>query len=222
MKKHLTRQTPPPGTLAQTFLFEFGTGEEIYAVSFKGMIPEPEIRCLLGNTHKHLFQTCEEAIHSYLDTHGLDYSDFVTRKIRPEHHAVMAYADSLLHDGTSQCMDQWIGCADVYYGIMDYQRQTRKDFYEGYYFAVSRTCAGCTPPYKYHVTGQTFWYDSASSSEGSYFAIRKSENGRQLYTLAEEDSQPVLATFGCVDMLCLLIHLKTVTTKQQAADLANR
>ncbi len=221
MEKHTAKQNHY-GARAQTFLFEFGTDKELRSVAFKGAIPEPEISHILEAAHAHLYVNCAEAIHSYLDAHSLTYSDFTSGRIRLEHASVMASANSLLHADICECMDKKIGSADIYYGVMDYQHQTDRSCFEGCYYAVSRTSSSQKDPYEYHIICQTFQCNTSDSSEHACFAIRKNEGGPQLRTLDQADGEPVLATFGCVDMLRLLIHIRAVTTKQYAAELANR
>lgn len=221
MKKHITKENPC-GALMQTFLFQFGTDEAIYSVSFRGVIHTQEISRILEAAHTQHYIRCAEVIHSYLDIHRLKYSNFISRTAKPQNHTVMKTADCLLHAKTCESIDKQIGRADVYYGIMDYQRQTNNGYCEGCYYALSRTSTMQKYPYEYHMICQTFRCSSADNSEQACFAIRTNKNRHRLYTLEMTDDQPVLATFGCVDMLRLLMHIRTVTTKQQAAELANR
>ncbi len=104
---------------------------------------------------------------------------------------------------------------------MDYQNWM-EDFSEGCYFVVTRIPSALNGPYKYHVISQTFDHTAFSKEERSNFAIRKDDGEHHLITLDEDDSFPVLETFGCVDLLSLLINISNVTTKQKAAELANK
>lgn len=221
MEKHNTKENFC-GVPVRTFHFEFGADEGVCSASFRGVIPELEIRCMLKSLHKQTYTRCTEAIHSYLDTHQLEYWDFNSVRTRLEHDAVMKTADSLLHAGTCECMDKRIGGADCYYSIMDYQRLSGRECCEGCYYAVSRTLSRQEYPYEYHIICQTFQYDVSGCSEHSCFAIRRNEGERCLHTLDHEDGQPILSTFGCVDLMGLLINITETTTKQQAAGLANK
>lgn len=206
----------------QTFRFEIGSDEELYSVSFKGVIPEQEVNRILEVIHMHLHKNCGQFIRSYLDAHHLEYSDFAFHAGLLEHGTIMAFAGCLLHDSSCDCMDQWIGSTDSFYGIMDHQHTRKENCREGRYYAVSRTLCRQKESYDYHIIGQTFQYNELTGSEQSYFAIRQNNDCRHLYTLDETEVRPVLATFGCVDMMDLLIHIGTITTKQQAAGLANK
>lgn len=42
-----------------------------------------------------------------------------------------------------------------------------------------------------------------------------------MYTLEETSGYPVLSPFGCVDMAGLLADIPSITTKEQAARIAN-
>ncbi len=221
MEKHITKENPC-GAPVKTFFFEFGTDEGNYFVSFKGIIPEEEIKHILDAAHTQLYIKCAEAIHSYLDTRHLEYSDFTSGRTRLEHNIAMKAADSLLNDDACIFIDKQACDTNAYYAIMDYQSQNDNGCREGCYYAVSRTLTRQKCSYEYHIICQTFQYGEAGSNEHACFAIRRKEGGNYLRTLDQADGRPVLATFGCVDMLRLLVHIQSITTKQQAADLANR
>lgn len=217
-----TYKTSGNGAAAQTYRFEFGTDGDICTVSFKGVIPEQEIRCLLEAAGAHPYECCGDSIHSCLEAHHLSYSDFSFRKKQMGHPAVMALIGKMLHETSCGSIDQWIGSADAYYAVMDHQHRAGISCYEGCYFAISRTPARQDGGYAYHIIGQLFHCDTGSGREQSYFAIRQDKDGHHLLTIDETDGEPVLATFGCVDMAKLLMHMEDITTGQQAADLANR
>lgn len=221
MKKQIN-QTSGNGAAAQTYRFEFGSGENIFSVSFRGVLPEREIRCILEAAGAHPYGDCGDSIHSCLNAHQLAYSDFSFHQKQLEHPAVMTLIGNMLHGTSCGSIDQWIGSSDAYYAVMDHQHRAGRSCYEGCYFAMSRTPAKQGGRYEYHIIGQLFQCDTASGREQSYFAIRKNKDGHHLLTIDETDGEPVLATFGCVDMAKLLMHMEDITTGQQAADLANR
>lgn len=217
-----TNQTSGNAAAVQTYRFDFGTDRDICTVSFKGVLPEQEICYILEAAGAHPYEGCGNAILSCLNAHQLAYSDFSFHQKQLEHPAVMTLIGNMLHDTSCGTIDQWIGSADAYYAVMDHQHQTGISYYEGCYFAMSRTPAKQGGRYEYHIIGQLFQCDTASGREQSYFAIRQDKDGHHLLTIDETDGEPVLATFGCVDMAKLLMHMENITTGQQVADLANR
>lgn len=134
----------------------------------------------------------------------------------------MAFADCLLHDNSGNCLDRLAGGAEVYYGIMDHQRRTGGNCCEGCYYAVSRTVSQKNNTAEYHVIGQTFQYDTSSGMEKSFFTIKRNCRNNSMYTLEETAGCLVLSPFGCVDVAGLLVNIHSITTKEQAAKIANR
>lgn len=221
MEKQINR-TSGKDAAAQTYRLEFGADGDICTVSFKGIIPEQEIRRMLEAAGAHPYGDCGDSIHSCLEAHHLSYSDFSFHKKQMGHSAVMALIGKMLHDTSCGSIDQWIGSADAYYAVMDHQRRTGNSCYEGCYVAMSRTPARQYGGREYHIIGQIFQCDTASGRTQSYFAIRQDKDGHRLHTIDETDGEPVLATFGCVDMAKLLMNIGSITTGRQAAELANR
>lgn len=217
-----TNQTSGNAAAVQTYRFDFGTDRDICTVSFKGVLPEQEIRCILEAAGAHPYGDCGHSIQSCLEAHHLSYSDFSFHKKQIGHPTVMDLIGKMLHETSCSSIDQWIGSADAYYSVMDHQHRAGSGCYEGCYFALSRTSARQDSGYEYHVIGQLFQCDTGSGREQSYFAIRQNKGRNHLHTIDETDGEPVLATFGCVDMAKLLINIGSITTGQQAADLANR
>lgn len=222
MEKQITNQSSSNHTATQIFRFEFGSDENIFSVSFKGVLPEQEIRCVLKATGAHPYECCGDSIRSCLEAHHLSYSDFSFHKKQIGHPAVMALIGKMLHGTSCGSIDQWIGSADSYYAVMDHQHRAGRNRYEGCYFVMSRTPGRQDCGYAYHIIGQLFQCDTTSGREQSYFAIRQNKDRNHLHTIDETDGEPILATFGCVDMTRLLMNIGSITTGQQAADLANR
>ena len=220
MEKQITKDNSR-WTHVQTFLFEFSSDEGCFSAAFRGIVPEQEICRMLAAVRAQVYSRCAEAIHSYLDTHHLEYSDFTACRARLDHHAVMKAGESLLHGNACEILDRRTGRVDAYYGIMDYQHQAGSRCCEGCYYAIAKMPSVQNGTYEYHTICQTFNYNECTSREQSHFSIRKGD-GRHMDTLDDVDGYPVLATFGCVDMLRLLAHIQSVTTKEQAAELANK
>lgn len=205
----------------QTYRFEFGSDNKIYSISFKGAIQESEIRGILASVHNTLFEKCGGAIQSYLDSNHLSYSNFAVFEKKLGKGKTMEFADRMIHRSSCSIIDKWIKDTDVYFGIMDCL-EWMKDCCAGCYCVVARMQSAQNGQYEYHAITQTFDYSGFSKEERSHFAIRKDNGEHNLITLDEEDRYPVLATFGCVDLLNLLINITDITTRQQAAGLANK
>lgn len=221
MNKQMTNQKYRDAGM-QTYQIAFGGDGSVFSVSFKAAMHQPEINRLLAASRSSLYENIPEAIRRCLDSSCLEYSDFVSDAARLEHEKIMTFADCLLRDNSFNCLDRLAGGADAYYGIMDHQRRTGGDCCEGCYYAVSRTVSGKNSTAECHVIGQTFRYDTSSGMENSYFAIRKNDGRNSMRTLEETAGCPVLSLFGCVDVAGLLVNLHTITTKEQAAEIANR
>lgn len=221
MNKQMTKQEYQK-TEILTYRIAFGGDGSLYSVSFKAAMDRLEMNRVLAAAHNSLYEKLPEAIRRCLDSSCLEYSDFVSDAARLEHEKIMTFADCLLHDNSCNCLDRLAGGADAYYGIMDHQRRTGGDCSEGCYYAVSRIVSGKNSTAECHVIGQTFRYDTSSGMENSYFAIRKNDGRNSMRTLEETAGCPVLSLFGCVDVAGLLVNLHAITTKEQAAEIANR
>ena len=223
MKEQCTAQTHKQASI-QTYRFEFGTDETLHAVSFKGVISEPDIRRILETARNTLYEKCGDAIRSYLDSHHREYSDFRSGSTLLDHGTVMEAADHLLYDSSCEIPDGWIGNTDEYYAVIDHRRKTGESC-EGCYFVILRTSSlNQSNPFRYYMIGQKFRYDEPGGKEQSHFAIRQNKEGHHLHTIdkAEGEGDPVLATFGCIDLPSLLSGIRDIQTKEQAASLAHR
>ncbi len=221
MNKQMTKQKEQK-TAMQTYRIEFGSDDRLYSVSFKAAIARPELYEMLAAARGSLYENFPEVIWAYLDSHCPENSDFASGASCLEHDNVMAAAGRLLYDGSCDILDQIAGGADAYYGIMDHQRRMDGNYCEGCYCAVSRTVSGQSGFSECHVIGQIFGCDAQRGMGESFFAIRKSMDGRQMYTLDQSDGYPVLGPFGCVDVAGLLVNIHSIVTKEEAARVANR
>lgn len=221
MNKQMTKPKHQKADI-RTYRIAFGGDDYLYFVSFKAAMNRPEINRLLAAVRSRLYEDLPKTIRSCLDSACLEYSDFVSGAARLEHEKAMAFADCLLHSSSSDMLDRLAGGADTYFGIMDHQCQIGGNRCEGCYYAVSKTVSRQNHTAECHVIGQTFQYNTCSGREKSFFAIRRNEGGRLMYALEETAACPVLSPFGCVDVAGLLVNIRSVTTKEQAARLANR
>ena len=223
MNKQMTKQEYQK-TEILTYRIAFGGDGSLYSVSFKAAMDRLEMNRVLAAAHNSLYEKLPEAIQRCLDSSCLEYSDFVSGAASMEHEKIMTFADILLHSSSCDSLDRLAGGADIYYGIMDHHRQTGGNCCEGCYYAVSRTVLEKNSATECHVIGQTYQYDTSSGMENSYFAIRRNDgsNPMLMYTLEETVCCPVLSLFGCVDVAGLLVNINSITTKEQAAEIANR
>lgn len=221
MNKQMTKQKYQK-TEIQTYRIAFGGDDYLYTVSFRAAMDQTEINWLLDIARSRLYEQLPETIRQCLDLSCLEYSDFVSSAERLEHGRVMESVASLLHGSSCGCLDRLAGGADVFYGMMDHQRQIGRNCCEGCYLAVSRAVSQKNRGAEYHVIGQTFQYEISIGRENSFFTIRRMESGHPIYTLEETSGCPVLSLFGCVDVVGLLVDIHSIQTKEQAVRLANR
>lgn len=221
MKKQNTVKTHGQIT-TRTYRFCFGTDEYLHTFSFKGPISETEIHRMLEAMRNALYAECSGAAQSYLDSHRLSYENFNSGRTLLEHDAVMAAAGRLLHDASPKELYEQTGDAGEFYAVIDHQKQTDECCCEGCCLALSGTSSGQNASHEYHVIGQTFRCDGFGNNLHSYIAIRKSQDKSFLHTLDAKDGYPVIATYGCVDMMALLLNINSITTLEQAARLANK
>lgn len=221
MKKQNTVKTHGQ-TTTRTYRFCFGTDEYLYTFSFKGSLPEPEIHRMLEAAHSALYAECSKAFQSYLDSRHLGYTDFCSCRTLLEHNALMAAASRLLHDASPKKLYEQAGDADEFYAVIDHQKQTDGNCCEGCCLALSVTSSGENASHECHIIGQVFQCDESGDHQHSYFSIRQGRPGDCLHTLADEDGYPVIATSGCVDVVALLLNINSITTLEQASELANK
>lgn len=220
MKNTPLTQTSHAETV-QTYKFEFGDDDKIYSISFKGLIPRQEIRNILEFVRNSLFKKCGDAIQSYLDSNYLFYSNFSVLEKTVKDGRTMEFTKMLLQHPSCKVIDEWIKNANVYFGVMDYLKWM-EGCSAGSYCVVAKFPSAQDGQYKYHAICQTFKHATFTHKEWSHFAIRKDDGEHNLITLDEDKSCPVLATFGCVDLISLLINITDIKNKQQAADFANK
>lgn len=214
-------QTGHKAAVQETYRFEFGSDDRIYSASFRGKLRNSDILGILKAVQNSIYAECGEAIRDYLDSLGLAYSKFTVMEKQVPVTVPINFADRLLNDPSCDIVDKWIGGTGSYYAVMDC-RDWMEEHCRGCYFVLARFPSEQNGRYEYHIISQTFDQVSSWEEEQSYFAVRKDDGEHRLITLDEDCSYPVLETFGCVDLLNLLYNITNITTKQHAADLANK
>lgn len=205
----------------QKYRFDFGTDDKLYVITFNGKIPQREIKKMLESVQNSSYGNMAGAIESYLGQHHLEYSNPVSIEIPLEKNDAMDWASHLLHSDTTEKLDGNIEDADVFYSVMDCQKISSEGCCEGCCFAVQRTAYG-NGEFQYHVIGQAFSYGKHGCGEQSCFAIRKSSSNGYLQDIDKSEGEPALPTFGCVDLMALLLNMETIKTKEDAARIAVR
>lgn len=196
-----------------TYQFVFGCNENLYKASFKGRLTEEEIVRIFQALHLCMYNNIAEAIYSCLRYSGIPFSDFKSGISVLTHESIIASTKKLLHAGSSREL-QWIGNADFYYGIMDYQKWIGCGW-DGCCYAVMKTPRRGKDGYR--IVGQSFQYRENSGTEQAYFAIRASKRIGRLYNIDSVAGDPVLPAFGRLDLINLMVHLPEICTARQAA-----
>ena len=204
----------------QTYLFEFGTDEKLYSVSFIGKIPPKDIKEMLESARNCLYADMAESILNHLKQYHLAYKNFFAKEMPLDYKTAARHTNILLHSTAHSIIDEKIGEADMYYGIMDYQRWKKDNSCEGCYFAVKREVSEQKSLYQHKIIGQTFYYNEINNEEKSYFAIRTNNKNGDIDTIDSARNRAIIPTFGCIDMVELLLNIDNIKTARQAKRIA--
>ena len=203
-----------------SYMFEIMDDENIYSSLFNGNLTDEETRKMLESIQNCLYEKIPDAIQMYLDQNNLAYSGFVSTKKPLEHSKVMELAGSLLYPGSNSSLDSYFRNADTCYVIADHQKWISENCCQGCYFAVKIVHPIDKGLYQYHIIGQTFNYDETTGDESGYFAIRTNRNDGYLDNIVISDSEPVLPSSGCIDMLGILLNIDSIQTVEQIEKIA--
>ena len=203
-----------------SYMFEIMDDENIYSSLFNGNLTDEETRKMLESIQNCLYEKIPDAIQMYLDQNNLAYSGFVSTKKPLEHSKVMELAGSLLYPGSNSSLDSYFRNADTCYVIADHQKWISENCCQGCYFAVKIAHPIDKGLYQYHIIGQTFNYDETTGDESGYFAIRTNRNDGYLDNIVISDSEPVLPSSGCIDMLGILLNIDSIQTMEQIEKIA--
>ncbi len=204
----------------QKYRFDFGADDKLHTIIFNGKIPQAELKGLLSSLHNCLYEKIPCIIPLYLKQNHLEYSNYNTIEIPLEKDRILGWAEYLLHSDTYEKVDGNLEDADVYYSVMDCQKNTPEGHCEGCYYALNRMSLG-NDEFQHNFIGQTFFSGRNGCEETSYFSIRKTRDGI-LYTIDSLESEPVLPTFGCVDMMALWADIENINSKENALKTATK
>lgn len=203
-----------------SYRFEVMGNDNIYSVSFDGRLSENESKKLLAALRNCLYENMADCIQKHMEQHNIAYSDFISSKIQLEHSKVMELTELLLHSDNCSSFASYFGNADTCYVIADHQKWIAENCCQGCYFAVKKTLTESENSCKYNIIGQTFRCNETTDDENCYFAIRESRNNGSLYNIVVSDSEPVLPSFGCVDIMSVLLNIDNIQTAEQIKKIA--
>lgn len=203
-----------------SYKLEIMDDENIYSVSFEGKLTEKDTKKILSEIRNCLYENTAGAIQKYLEQNNLVYSGFVSTRKPLKHTIVMEFAELFLNSGTCNSLDKYIGGTDIFCAIADHQKWISENCCQGCYFAVKIAHPIDKGLYQYHIIGQTFNYDETTGDESGYFAIRTNRDDGYLDNIVISDSEPVLSSFGCIDMLGILLNIDSIQTVEQIEKIA--
>ena len=200
--------------------FEIIDDENTYSVSFNAKLTEEEAGKMLEAIQNNLYDKTADCLQTYLEQNNIAYSGFVSRKMPLGHNKTMKMAELFLQSDDCRNFDSYFGTADICYLIADYQKWITENCCQGCYLAVKRTFSEYRNLNLYHIIGQTFNYNETVYNESGYFAIRKNRNDVFLNNVIAPASEPVLPSFGCVDMMGILLNIDNIKTSEQVVKIA--
>lgn len=208
-------------TKPQRYRFDFGTDNKLYVILFHGELTWQETAEMLIFLKNSSYETMHKAIPHYLEKHHLKYSNFVSMELPLEHGKAVTWVKHLLHSDHYHTLNENIQNTNIFCSVIDHQQTTADGSLEGCCLAMRRISdkdQGC----KYNIIGQTFLSAGHSHKEHGYFAIRNSDGNSHLQNIDTAAGEPILPAFGCVDLVELLLHIETIKTKEQAAEISIR
>lgn len=204
----------------QKFMFEFGNDGIIHSASFLGNLAHDDIRLMLEFLHQKLYADCGRSIHSYLEHNNIPYSHLKTDTYLLNHQEIMNQAECLLQSCVPKDFGVRISESNNYYAVMDQQARTPDGGCEGCYYAVQKSVTN--ENFHYHIIGQTYHCSKSDDSIHGYFAVRTGEDGQKFLNLDTKAGEPLFPTFGCVDIMGVLINIDHITTSGQTKKTALR
>jgi len=203
-----------------SYRFEIMDDDNIYSISFREKLADGETKKILEATQNCLYEKTADCIQTYLEQHNIACSNFISSKIPLNHTKAMELAELLLNSDNCSGFDSYFWNTDIYYLIVDHQKWVAENCCHGCYFAVKKTLTESESSCKYNIIGQTFRYNEVTDNENYYFAIRESRNNGSLYNIVVSDSEPVLPSFGCIDMMGILLNIDSIQTVEQVKKIA--
>lgn len=203
-----------------SYKFEIVDDENLYSISFDSKLTQEKTKEMMEAVQNCLYEKIADGIQMYLKQNNIEYSGFVFSKKPLEHNKIMELSECLLHAGTCGNFDNCFGNADIFYAIADYQKWVSEDCCHGCCYVAKRIHSKINGLYQYHIIGQTFNYNKVTGDEAGYFAIRRNRDSGFLDNIALASGEPVLPSFGCIDLVSLLLNIDGIQTEEQAVQFA--
>ena len=192
----------------------------IYSISFDAGLTQEETKKMLESVQNCLYEKTAGYIQKYLEQSNIAYTDFVASRKPLIHSRTMKLAELFLHSENCISLDTHTSNADIYYAIIDHQQSDNKGNCEGCYIVFQKTPVLSKCQHKYSIIGQTFSCNETNSDEYSYFAIRESKENELINNIALSSGEPVLPSFGCIDLPTLLLNIDNIQRTEQVIEIA--
>ena len=220
------KEDTPESTMQQgrdcflSYRFEVMDDGNIYSISFRGKLADEETKKMLESIQNCLYEKAAGCIQTYLEQNNIAYTGFVASRKPLSHSRTMKLAELFLHSETCINLDNYTSNADIYYAIIDHQQSDNKGNCEGCYIVVQKTPVLSKCQHKYSIIGQTFSCSETNSEEYGYFAIRESKENELINNIALSSGEPVLPSFGCIDLPILLLNIDNIQRIEQVIEIA--
>ncbi len=203
-----------------SYRFEIMDDGNIYSISFDAGLTQEETKKMLESVQNCLYEKTAGYIQKYLEQSNIAYTDFVASRKPLIHSRTMKLAELFLHSENCISLDTHTSNADIYYAIIDHQQSDNKGNCEGCYIVFQKTPVLSKCQHKYSIIGQTFSCNETNSDEYSYFAIRESKENELINNIALSSGEPVLPSFGCIDLPTLLLNIDNIQRTEQVIEIA--
>ena len=203
-----------------SYKFEIMENENIYFTSFDGKLTQQEIEKMLEIIQNCLYEKIADVIQMYLEQNNIVYTGFVASRKPLNHSRTMKLAELFLHSESCSSLDTHTNNSDMYYAIIDHQQPDNKNNCEGCYIVIKKTPALSKCQHKYNIIGQTFSYNETTDDEYGYFSIRENKSNGLMDNIVLSSGEPVLPSFGCIDLAALLLNIDNIQTAEQAVQIA--
>ena len=220
------KEDTPESTMQQgrdcflSYRFEVMDDGNIYSISFRVKLADEETKKMLESIQNCLYEKAAGCIQTYLEQNNIAYTGFVASRKPLSHSRTMKLAELFLHSETCITLDNYTSNADIYYAIIDHQQSDNKGNCEGCYIVVQKTPVLSKCQHKYSIIGQTFSCSETNSEEYGYFAIRESKENELINNIALSSGEPVLPSFGCIDLPILLLNIDNIQRIEQVIEIA--
>lgn len=203
-----------------SYRFEIMDDGNIYSISFNAGLTQEETKKILESIQNCLYEKAAGCIQIYLEQNNIAYTGFVASRKPLSHSKAMKLTELFLHSENCISLDTHTSNADIYYAIIDHQQSDNKGKCEGCYIVVQKTPVLSKCQHKYSIIGQTFSCSKTNSEEYGYFAIRESKENELINNIALSSGEPVLPSFGCIDLPILLLNIDNIQRIEQVIEIA--